>query len=222
MSLDEALQQLEKLVAEIKRVSFTDDKTSLGSALALRQEGRLISEGASEFTVVVFGDLNDFKHLNDEYGHDAGNIAINKVGEVIGKIVVGDLQAKAFRPSGDEFVILLRRDLVDSFLAKVPSFRDIIFTHKEEKLRTAMSLGYAISDGKASFEELLERAEVACQLAKAQGDGICVEWMDKIKSNPLVRRSGRCQKCSARISCNVPEQNAPAELKFCPCCGGEL
>jgi diguanylate cyclase (GGDEF)-like protein len=222
MSLDEAIGQLEKLVAEIRRVSITDDKTKLGNALALEQEGRLISEGASQFDVIVFGDLNDFKHLNDEYGHNAGDVAINKVGETIHKIVVEDLHAKAYRQSGDEFVILLTQDLLESFLSTTPSLGNITFSYNEQELRTAMSLGYVRSDGKTGFNDLLGRAEVACQYAKAQGDGACAEWSDDIKHNPLVRRTGRCQKCRARISCNVPEQNAPTELKVCPCCGESL
>lgn len=222
MSLDEAIERLETLVAEIKRVSFTDDKTSLGSALALRQEGRLISEGASEFNVVVFGDLDDFKHLNEEHGYEAGDVAIHNVGETIHKIVVDDLKAKGFRKSGDEFVILLKQDLLESFLSAASSFGNISFSHKEEELRTAMSIGYAVSDGKTSFDDLLKRAEDACKHAKAQSDGACVEWTEGIEINPLVRRSGSCQKCGARISCNLPERNAPPELKFCPCCGEPL
>jgi len=43
---------------------------------------------------------------------------------------------------------------------------NVLFSHKEKDLRTGMSLGYARSDGKASFSDLLERAEAACQNAK--------------------------------------------------------
>lgn len=83
MSLDEAIGRLEKLIAEVRQASLIDDKTPLGSLLALRQEGRLINAGLSKFRVVVFGDLNDFKSLNDEFGHEAGNIAIRSVGETL-------------------------------------------------------------------------------------------------------------------------------------------
>lgn len=222
MTLDEAIGQLEKLVAEIRRVSFADDKTTLGNALALAQEERAINAGVSEFNVIVFGDLNDFKHLNDIHGHDAGDVAINKVGDIIYKIIVEDLQAKAFRQSGDEFVILLRRDLVESFLSVAATFGDIAFSYNEIQLSTAMSFGYVFSDGKTNFIDLLARAETACQSAKAQGDGACIEWIEEMELNPLVRIGGRCLKCAAKISCNVPQQIAPAQLKCCPCCGASL
>ena len=222
MSLDEAIERLEKLVTEVRQASLTDDKTTLGSALALRQEERLINEGASDFNVIVFGDLNGFKQLNDDHTHDAGDVALNSVGEIIRKLVIDDLKAKAFRQGGDEFVILLRQDSVEEFLSVTASLGNILFSHKEKGLKTAMSFGFALSDGKTSFSDLLERAEVACQYAKAQGDGECVKWTDELELDPLIRKGGRCQKCGARISCNVSRQNAPKELKCCPCCGEAL
>ena len=221
MNFDEAIESLEKLVAEVRSASLTDERTRLGSGLALRQEERLINEGASEFDVIVFGDLNDFKHLNDSYGHDAGNVAITEVGRVISKSIEV-LQGKAFRQSGDEFVILLKLALVDQFLARAPSYANIPFSHNEQNLSTAMSFGYAISDGKTSFADLLQRAEAACQLAKASEIHTVVEWTETIKLNPMVRISGSCRKCSARISCNVPRRIAPAQLTVCPCCGETL
>src|SRR6267142_4141845 len=110
MSLDEAIGRLEELVAEVRQASLTDDKTPLGSALALRQEARLINQGKSPFNVIAFADLNDFKNLNDVHGHNAGDVALNKVGETIHNIVIEGWQAKAYRSSGDEFVFLLRQD----------------------------------------------------------------------------------------------------------------
>ncbi|HLM58019.1 MAG TPA: GGDEF domain-containing protein [Pyrinomonadaceae bacterium] len=222
MTLDEAIGQLEDLVAEIRRVSRSDDKTPLGNSLSLAQEEREINQGASAYNVIIFGDLNDFKQLNDSYGYEAGDLAINKVGETIRRIFVEDLQAKAFRLSGDEFVILLTGESAESLSSITPSFSNISFSHKDQELVTAMSFGYARSDSKTSFRELLGRAENACKHAKARGDGACVEWTENIEINPLVRRSGTCQRCGGKISFNVPEQNAQPELKFCPSCGEVL
>ena len=215
-------RQLEALLAEIKQVAFTDDKTKLGNALALAQDEQSINAGAGEYGVIVFGDLNDFKHLNDIYGYDAGDVAINKVGEIIYHIVIEDLQAKAFRLSGDEFIILLKQELVERFLLAAAAFGDIAFLYNDNELRTAMSFGYVRSDGRTRFRDLLTRAETACQYAKVQGDGICIEWVEEMERDPLIRIVGKCLNCAAKISCNVPKQNAPAALKFCPCCGGTV
>lgn len=221
MNLREAIEQLEKIVDEVRQAVFVDDKTKLKNALALRDEALLIDNGKSEFDVVIFGDLNRFKGLNDLHGHDAGNLAINQAGERIYD-VAEKLSAKAFRQSGDEFVILLKKDLIESFVSDASSFAEIIFSYYEKPLKTAMSFGYAVNDGKTSFSDLLERAEMACQYAKNQGDGICVGWSESIKQNPIVNLRDRCQNCGAKISCNVPTQNAPVKLKLCPCCGDSL
>jgi diguanylate cyclase (GGDEF)-like protein len=222
MNLDEAIEGLEKLVAEVRSASLTDDKTRLGSALALRQEARLMNEGVSEFDVIIFGDLNDFKHLNDLHGHDAGDVAINKVGEVIHKLIVEDLSGKAFRQSGDEFVILLNQSKLASLLSIATSLGTIRFSYNRKSLETSISIGYVLNDRKVSFEELLGRAEIACQIAKGKGEDVWIEWTENIKHNPLLRMSGTCRKCGARISCNVPKQNAPPVLKSCPCCSEPL
>ena len=222
MNLDEAIEGLERLVAEVRNASLTDDKTRLGSALALRQEGRLVNEGKSQFDVIFFGDLNDFKHLNDLHGHDAGDVALTEVGEVIRKLIVDELEGKAFRLSGDEFVILLNQNSLTSFLSVATSFSRIRFSYNRKPLETAISLGYVLNDKKASFDELLGRAEIACQLTKAKGESVCIEWTENIKHNPLVRISGICRNCGARISCNVPKQSAPLALQSCPCCGEHL
>src|SRR6266849_5906756 len=125
MNLDEAIDQLERFVGDVRQSSLIDDKTSLGSALALRQEERLINEGKSTFNVVVFGDLNDFKHLNDEHGHEAGDVAITEVGKAIRSIVTENLNGRAYRLSGDEFIILLDLQSVNGFLEASTSLANV-------------------------------------------------------------------------------------------------
>jgi diguanylate cyclase (GGDEF)-like protein len=186
MNFDDAIEGLQNLVTQVSNASLTDDRTPLGSARALRQEERLINEGSSQFEVIFFGDLNDFKHLNDLHGHDAGNVAISEVGRIIHEFVVEALQGKAFRQSGDEFVVLLKLDALDRFLERAPSFSAIPFSHNEQNLSTAMSFGYAVSDGKTSFADLLQHAEVACQLAKASDSRTAIQWTETLKVNPLV------------------------------------
>ena len=222
MSLAEAIDRLEELATEIKREALVDDKTSLGSALALRQEQRLNRASQTDSYVVVFGDLNDFKHINDDYSHEAGDVALRAVGEVIEKKIIKGLAAKAFRQSGDEFVIVLEHNSLVRFLARVALFRNIPFSHNRRNLRTGMSLGYAVADGRASFEELLQRADSACQIAKRKTNSPIKKWTRDIESNPLVRISGWCRSCKAKISCTLPRNSAPPKVKRCPCCGKAL
>jgi len=221
MSLAESIEQLQQLAEQITREALIDDKTSLGSALALRQERR-ITRVPDDIYVVVFGDLNDFKHINDDYSHEAGDVALRAVGEFIDKKLLKDLNGKAFRQSGDEFVILLERDSLTRFLARVARVQSIPFSHNRNELKTAISFGYAISDGRTSFDDLMQRADAACQMAKRPGSSQCVKWSNNIETNPLVRIGAWCSRCNAKISCTLPKSQALPILTTCPSCGKPL
>jgi diguanylate cyclase (GGDEF)-like protein len=51
----------------------------------------------------VFIDLDNFKKINDRFGHHAGDRALRRVG----LIILRDSRFRAFRYGGDEFVVLL-------------------------------------------------------------------------------------------------------------------
>lgn len=217
MGLADSVEQLQQLAAQIQREALVDDKTPLGSGLALRQELREVPSIQSEY-VVVFGDLNDFKHINDDYSHEAGDVALQAVGEAIRDIVIDRLRGRAYRRSGNEFVILLQQESVEEFLVLAPSLRDIPFRHNNRILEIGMSLGYAIGDGKATFEDLLQRADAACQLAKRPGVAHCVKWTKELQTNPLIRIGGWCADCNAKVSCTLPKTSVPSNMLSCPCC----
>lgn len=215
MNLTEAIEQLNK-------VAFTDDKTPLENALALNKEVILINAGLSEFDVIVFGDLNEFKLFNNNHWHEAGDVAIRNVGEKIQEIIVAQLKARAFRQSGDEFVILLKQSQIKKFLSKTSSFASVTFSYKNKSLETKMSFGYAVSDGKTNFSDLLERAETACLTAKSKGDGTCVEWTTEIELDALIEKRHNCRQCGSVNKCYIPKRHSPERLQVCSFCGEKL
>jgi diguanylate cyclase (GGDEF)-like protein len=229
MNLQEAIRALEAAIKdalelslkEVIRAALLDDQTPLGNAQALKLAASLVGSGEDKLDVVIFGDLNRFKNLNDQFGHDAGDAALNQVGQLIKKSLVEECQAQAFHRSGDEFVVLLSSHSLEQFKARLPSFAPCTFQFNEETRKTAMSFGYAVSQGGVAFDELLARAEIACQIAKSQGDGICVEWSEEIQRQAIISLRDHCLKCDATITCSVPQQSVPRNrnLLCCPCCG---
>lgn len=222
MNLDKAIEQLEEIVAQVRETSLSDDKTPLGNALALSKEVDFIKIGRSEFDVIVFGDLNDFKTLNDEYGHEAGDLAIERIGKKIQTEFVHKLKAKAFRQSGDEFIILLRQNTITSFQTKTSLFKSVKFRYKEKSLKAKMSFGLIVSDGKTDFSDMLKHAETACLTAKNQGDGVCIEWTEEVERNALKELRRNCRKCGSVNKCSIPKQLNPERLKLCAYCGEKL
>lgn len=218
MNLQESLNTLEEAVKKVIEAANSDDKTPLYNALALRKDAESFGKSDKNFDVVIFGDLNRFKGLNDQFGHKAGDIAIEFVGEMIQTLIVEGCSAKAFRQSGDEFVILLNSKDLESFKSSINSFEVCEINYEDKSITTAMSFGYALSKGEVDFDTLQMRAENACQYAKSQGDGVCVEWTEEIEQESLIHLRNRCGNCGAKTVCNVPRKNNPQKLKCCPFC----
>lgn len=58
------------------------------------------------FSVVAVIDLNDFKVINDDFGHEAGDRILKRLGETLHRMIRSD-QDKIFRTGGDEFCMIL-------------------------------------------------------------------------------------------------------------------
>ena len=75
-------------------------------------------------TVIVFSDIDDFKFINDTYGHAVGDEVLKQVAELL-KNNVRESDTVA-RFGGEEFIILLSRASVDEGCAFAERLRKII------------------------------------------------------------------------------------------------
>lgn len=223
----DAVQNLGDAVQNLARAARLDDKTSLGNSTALGEDATQIGSDLKKPDVVVFGDLNRFKQINDQFGHPAGDAALSYAGELISTLFVRGCEARAYRPSGDEFIITLKKDKLEMFIEKARlAFQSCTLTFNGEMLRFSMSFGYACTDadGATDFPTLLDRAEQACLVAKSHGVGTCVEWTGDLASQAIVTLRSRCPECNATIACDVPAAQAPEQrrLRICPVCEARL
>ncbi|HXI23759.1 MAG TPA: GGDEF domain-containing protein [Pyrinomonadaceae bacterium] len=210
-------------VADVLQAALADDRTPLRNALALEKVSSSVGTGGDSPDVVVFGDINGLKNLNDQFGHVVGDAAIGKIGELL-KYVADRCNAQAFRRSGDEFIVLLSSGSLEQFENEVSAFSPCEFQSDETSYRTGISFGYAVSGGEIDFIDLLSRAEAACQIAKSQGDGKCVRWTEEIERQTMESLRHRCRNCGSLIVCSIPKAALPAkrQLTTCPCCGMTL
>lgn len=220
MNLSQAIENLRAVVTQLAQAALSDDKTLLGNFLDLSEQGKLFDSGSTPLNIVVFGDLNRFKALNDSFGHDAGDEAIQLVGNKLHALVTEEMKgAEAFRRSGDEFVVLMKTEHLEKFLSAADGFAGVKFRFENQELSAAMSFGYAESDGTAGFGELIKRSELACQSAKRQGDGVCIKWTDELESNKYREfRKIECKGCGAITSCDIPDKSKFSAPRICPCC----
>ncbi|HXM47031.1 MAG TPA: GGDEF domain-containing protein [Pyrinomonadaceae bacterium] len=68
MNFQEAVKTLQLAVEELSKAALFDDKTELLNSVALGQTAAVVGTGEGNPDVVIFGDLNRFKALNDQLG----------------------------------------------------------------------------------------------------------------------------------------------------------
>lgn len=220
MTLQETIAELRAAVENLERASQLDDKTPLLNSLALR--ARLSDLPAKcEDAIVVFGDLNGFKEVNDTYSHAAGDAAIDRIGVRLNE-VLNPFEATAFRQSGDKFVIVVEEPNPDSVFKELKrSFSEVFVKHRkedqaQERFSVRMSFGWTRVDQNSPPETWLERAEVACRCAKKIGDGEVVEWTVDLESDELSFRR-RCRNCGCSSTIQ-PSIKLTQEQLVCPQC----
>ena len=97
---------------------------------------------------LVFVDLNDFKEVNDSYGHDMGDLALRKAADRL-RAILGESQFLA-RVGGDEFVILDRSQNADrSFQSLVARIQDAFASPFD--LVSGISVSMGASCGVAAY-----------------------------------------------------------------------
>ena len=117
-------------------------------------------------------DLDNFKQVNDRFGHLFGDAVLTQVAREIKKLFRN--QDIVARIGGDEFLVLMRgvseRNLVESRCQRLITALHHIFQNRKSKLPMSCSVGVALSpDHGKTYYELFNRADQALYWAKEKG-----------------------------------------------------
>jgi len=115
---------------------------------------------------IIIIDIDDFKKVNDTYGHNVGDIVLKTFSQLItNKIRISDIFA---RWGGEEFVILLLDTDINGGYEVAEQIRKVIenYNFKQVKKVTA-SFGVAEYEHKQSLEDLVKRCDKALYIAKS-------------------------------------------------------
>jgi len=126
------------------------------------------------------GDLDNFKSINDTYGHTAGDKVLKAVGSFLQKSV-RDVDSVG-RYGGEEFIMFLPETNADAAFVLADRLRKGVAEIKVGNLPpVTISLGIATfpNDGKI-LDDLLQRADAALYAAKENGRNQVVAFSEEI------------------------------------------
>ena len=158
---------------EINYLSYYDEVTGIPNRrYFMREASTLIKESFNKNIAFIFIDLDNFKYVNDTYGHDYGDALLLEFCRMILEMKIQD--SFLARYGGDEFVLVKSniegkneiKVILDTIIKKLSNPLIV----KEREIYSTLSVGVSIYpfDGK-DIGILLKRADMAMYLAKING-----------------------------------------------------
>lgn len=167
------LNKIEADKEELTRLAYYDPLTKLANRRMFSERLVFALENArrsGERMGLIFLDLDKFKVVNDELGHDVGDLLLKAAAKRLDASLPST--ATAFRLGGDEFTVLqvsvAETDLEQTAQAILEKFAEpLILAGKQ--LSFSSSMGIAISSGNDNVSSIMKRADVALYQAKDAG-----------------------------------------------------
>jgi diguanylate cyclase (GGDEF)-like protein/PAS domain S-box-containing protein len=166
---------LQEYIDKLEAQSMHDEHTRLlRRAELVKRLWRVLQEAdPGEPQAFMYLDLNDFKSVNDQAGHAAGDLAIQQIATRL-KNVVRDRDTLA-RLGGDEFGLLLEHCPVERARQRAVQLHQAVESYvlrwNGESFRVGISIGLAtFKPRNHSLNSILAAADAACYQAKRDAD----------------------------------------------------
>jgi len=182
----------QKLLQEqIESLAFYDALTKLPNRLLLTErlsQVLLNSKREHHYSAVMFLDLDNFKSLNDTYGHSVGDLLLCQVAKRL-KQCVREVDTVA-RFGGDEFVVILNsldkdkgasvryaRGVAEKISKSLSAFYTLTIQENVVQHLCTASIGIVVFDAKENSQDnLLKYADTAMYKAKEAGKNTICMW----------------------------------------------
>jgi len=190
--LKEKIIMLEGKVEKLSKDLKTDFLTNIANKKAIEDELKKEESSFNRYNLiysVAFFDIDHFKHVNDTYGHDAGDVILKSLG-LLFKRYARDVDMIG-RFGGEEFVAILPNTNKKEAFEFADKLRQIVaktkFMYKNTRIPITISGGVADRKETSSKEETLKKADERLYLAKTNGrNRVCAE--DKCKEKEVGKR----------------------------------
>ena len=171
--LKRVLQQRDALEFQLRNIANTDNLTGVSNRLALDEYIKYLEKKPEKFTqtALIIFDIDDFKQVNDTFGHIVGDEVIKLVAEKLQfNVRTSDL---IVRYGGDEFLVLIEQTnfqdaliVANKILKEIGNY-ELYIAEINQNIQVSVSAGVAV--GAASWMALLEKADKSLFKAKENG-----------------------------------------------------
>lgn len=167
--------QLKHQNAILNKLASTDPLTGLYNRRSMDIFLNQAVESASSFALIMC-DIDNFKKVNDTYGHDFGDVVLKGVAG----IAVAQTKGHGYvcRWGGEEILILINNASEESALYIAENIRrnvaNRVFELNDKWIHCSLTLGIALYDGKELVEETITRADYNLYCGKRNGKNAVV------------------------------------------------
>lgn len=180
--------------SRLKRMALIDDLTGLPNRRLLADRlSQSITKAQRDLSLVALLhiDLDAFKLVNDNFGHDTGDLVLAKVAQ---RLRMRYRQSDTLaRIAGDEFSLILdniqdRGDVLKAAQSVLDSLKDP-FAVNGHSVQVTGSVGISIFPDARDYGQLLQQADCAMYAAKRNGKSRIVQYTDDLGSAARERLS---------------------------------
>lgn len=173
-NLQQRVHKLEVALNRAKKESKIDFLTNTLSRRALDNELKITKESYERYHIeytIVFFDLDNFKMINDTYGHTAGDMILKSIGDILNKNkrevdIIG-------RFGGEEFLAILPKTNLAGAITFATKVREAVeeysFIYKDERIFVTISAGIASRVDYKNHEDTMKNADMMLYNSKNLG-----------------------------------------------------
>ena len=172
--MEEKISELESELNKAYKELLIDPLTRVYNRKALEKDLKEVLGKGKERDldlIIAIVDIDDFKLINDKYGHLVGDFVLVKLAQIMKSLI--RKTDKVYRYGGDEFVIVFNRSTLlnaqKSIERIVNKISKTALKYKDNLIKVTISVGIAAHKKGDTIESLIKRADEALYRMKSKG-----------------------------------------------------
>jgi diguanylate cyclase (GGDEF)-like protein len=173
-----AKNELNMVIKEMTKMVNHDYLTKIYSRRYFTNKLKMQLDSNTENMVIALGDIDNFKKVNDTYGHSMGDQVLNSVASIMNGVCrANDIVA---RWGGEEFIIFFPNVTVDTAKIFIETIREKIaqkkIKYKENYFSVTITFGLVQISPNLTMEKNISFADAALYQGKESGKNCCIVY----------------------------------------------